>query len=148
MNSKTIQSKIELLYNWLKSQEFTSNIELTGAPSWLKVEHTTGVYVPYNPGIYIVRLKKPVEKGSDIVYIGQTDDLNRRIGFLRSAIRSGTAPHSGGKRLRELFGPDLTQFEICWYKTTNVYAAKLFERFLIVSFIEEEERLPIGNKDC
>lgn len=98
MNSKNLHSKIEILHNWLRNQGLVSNVQLVESVSWLDLEKATETRLPQTPGIYILRLKKPRKSGSDIVYIGQTDNLNRRIGFLRGAIRSGTAPHSVGKR--------------------------------------------------
>ena len=147
MNSKTIYAKVESLYKWLKDQKHTSNAVLPRSFSWINLGDAIGSHVPSRPGFYVVRLRKPPQDNSDIVYIGESDDLKRRIGFLRGAIRRGTAPHSGGKTLRSIFGANLSQFEIGWLVTANVYAAKLFESYLILSFYEEHHRLPVANKE-
>jgi len=147
MNSKTIRSKVERLYKWLKDQKLTSNAVLPKSFSWINLGDAIGSCVPSRPGFYIVRLKQPPQDNSDVVYIGESDNLERRIGFLRGAIRRGTAPHSGGKTLRSVFGATLSQFEISWLVTTNVYTAKLFERYLILSFYEEHHRLSVANKE-
>jgi len=142
MNSQILYFKIKLLRNWLKNQKYESNMELPQSLSWMNLKMATGIYISSEPGFYIVKLTKD----STIVYVGETDCLNRRIGFLKGAIKRGTAPHSGGKTLRKKFGADLSQFEICWLKTTNKYVAELFERYLVLSFYEREKCIPIGNK--
>ena len=143
MNSQILYSKIKLLRDWLKSQKYQSNVDLPQPIPWMNLEVATGIHIPSEPGFYIARLTKDF----NIVYIGETDCLNRRIGFLRGAIKRGTAPHSGGRTLRKKFGADLFQFEICWLKTANDYTAKLFERYLVLSFYEEQKCIPIGNRE-
>ena len=147
MNSKTIYAKVKYFYKWLKDQKLTSNAVLPKSFSWTNLGDAIRSHVPSRPGFYVVKLRKPPQDNSDIVYIGESDNLERRIGFLRGAIRRGTAPHSGGKTLRTIFGATLSQFEISWLITANVYAAKLFERYLILSFYEEHHRLPVANKE-
>lgn len=142
MNSEILYFKIKLLRDWLKSQKYESNVELPQSLSWMNLKEATNKYIPSEPGFYIVKLAK----NSNIVYIGETDCLSRRIGFLKGAIKRGTALHSGGKTLREKFGADLSQFEICWLRTTNEYTAELFERYLILSFCEREKCIPTGNE--
>lgn len=147
MNSETVYSKMELLYWWLNDRKLISNVILPKSLSWMNLEGATGRRLPSKAGFYIVRLRKSPKDGSDIVYIGESNDLKRRIGFLRGAIRRGTAPHSGGKRLREKFGTTASQFEISWLVTVNVYTAKLFERYLILSFYKDHHQLPLGNNE-
>ncbi|MFB0522312.1 MAG: GIY-YIG nuclease family protein [Candidatus Bathyarchaeia archaeon] len=143
MNSKSLYSRIVLLDNWLKNQEYKSHIELPQTLSWMELQAATGRHIPRTPGFYIVKLRD----SSDILYIGKTDNLNRRISFLRGAIRTGTSPHSGGKRLRREMGADLSRFEIWWLETPNPQVASLFERYLILSFYEEQSSMPMGNAE-
>ena len=146
MDSKTLYPKITLLSDWLRGQKYKSNVELPRSLSWMNLERATGSYISAAPGFYVVKLVKAPGHGSDIVYIGETNYLSDRISALRATIRTGTVTHAGGGTLRKKLGADLSQLEICWLKTLNVYTAKLFERYLILSFYEEEGCLPIGNK--
>lgn len=113
MNSKTVYSKIAIFFSWLKEQKLISDTILPKSLSWINLGEATGRHVPSRPAFYILRLKS-TKDDPDIVYIGESDNLERRIGFLRSAIRHGTSPHSGGKRLRKKFGSNLSQFDISW----------------------------------
>lgn len=148
MNSKTMYAKVEPFFKWLKTQKLTPDAALPKSFSWINLADAIGSQVPSRPGFYIVRrVRKPPQDNSDIVYIGESNDLESRIDSLRGAIRRGTAPHSGGKTLRSIFGATLSQFEISWLVTPNVYAAKLFERYLILSFYEEHHQPPVANKE-
>lgn len=146
VNSETLYPKILLLSEWLRGQTYKSNVELPQSLSWMNLEWATGSYISPAPGFYVVRLVKSSGHVSDIVYIGETTYLPDRISALRATIRMGTVTHAGGGTLRKKLGSDLSQLEICWLKTLNVYTAKLFERYLILSFYEGHGVLPIGNK--
>ena len=146
MDSETLYSKIVLLSDWLRGQKYESNVELPRSLSWMNLEWATGSHISAAPGFYVVKLVKVPSPGSNIVYIGETNYLPDHISALRGTIRTGKVTHAGGGTLREKLGTDLSQLEICWLKTFNVYAAKLFERYLILSFYEENGDLPIGNK--
>ncbi|KXB03304.1 hypothetical protein AKJ45_01975 [candidate division MSBL1 archaeon SCGC-AAA261F19] len=146
MDSSTVYSKIKALHDWLIGQKIQTGIKLEGETlSWMSLDLVTPKEIPNKPGFYVVRLKK--SESPDIVYIGETNNLRRRVNFFRGAIRRGTAPHSGGKNLRSELGSELAQFEICWITAGDVYVAKVFEWYLVLSFYKEHNRLPIGNKE-
>ena len=109
-------------------------------------------------------------KKTDIVYIGESSNLKNRINALKNSIgkERGEGSHSGGITLgekKDKYGKDglsgeAVNYSICWIKTSEVerkqdlarkdagpYIAKLFERYLVYTFLITNGEKPIANKE-
>lgn len=64
--------------------------------------------IPNRPGVYEVMLNG----GDERLTIGRTDCLRRRLGYLRTALRTGSAVHSAGRRIHA--GEDVADVIVRW----------------------------------
>lgn len=142
--------------------------------TWVKLEESKPSKINELPGFYIVKIDKKYKKNpyytenkeyfekTDIVYIGESSNLKNRISALRTSIGKdrGKGSHSGGITLgKELQGEE-SDYKIWWIYTSEKerkcdkdkkdqgpYLAKLFERYLVYSFLEKNKEKPIANKE-
>ena len=114
-----------------------------GFEEWHPLDELTISDVPYKQkGVYVFRLRSPLKAGvSDILYIGSSDHLVRRVfGNYFGGVGGKTT-----KRIHNLLFEEkyLEKGEVGW---TIVEDSKVLEKELKVKFRREHRQLPSWNK--
>jgi len=167
---------IEDLYKWLNDvRGYNLNFKCKNENDpWHELESLLPINIEELPGFYIIKIKnkyrnnqcynnnKKYFEKTDIVYIGESTNLKNRISALRTSIGKdrGKGSHSGGITLGKELKGKKSDFEIIWICTSDIerkndehkkdqgpFLAKLFERYLVFSFLKINQEKPKANKE-
>ncbi len=170
MDSTEIFFYIKKFYDWLSvDTNKLHKFKLPNECNWQNLDEPIKEIPTKCSGFYIIRktieltYKKPNPildeyfKKTDIIYIGESSkNLKNSISALKTSIRKSnkTKPHAGGVTISK-FSVNKTHFEIYIIKTGDGekhmefggYLAKLFERYLVLTFFIVNSEKPIANKE-
>ncbi len=96
--------------------------------------------IPDKMGIYIIRKKN----NKKIIYIGESTNINKRIGFLLNALKESDKKkakniHSASVKIKKY---NIDALELSWFECNN---SKGVEKALLLAFHVSHKQLPECN---
>lgn len=125
----------------------SESLEEHGLKEWLGWDLLTILDVPYKQGVYAIRLKSGTKKrkigASDLLYIGESNNLVRRIfGNYLGGIGGGAGSTTERINILLQLGENFENTEIGWVVTENDQERESLERKLIERYKYEHGEKP------